>query len=243
MWADALWAYRTAHKLTTGYTPFQLTFRFEAVIPMEYEIPSLRLAVQHKLGETGSLQARLLTLEKLDELRRRALWCNEVTQMRKKTRHDSLTKRVTFTRGNLVMLIDNQLMKQHGQRFIPKWKGRCRASCFYRSGKARMSCTVFLPMGLTNLAHQMDACSRNDTMDPSSKFTSISTFKLSSPHRPLQPKEEMICLQIFLLFNPICYLFSFVAFLTSSLCSLFSSFSHYSLTYLFRFLLCSLYSL
>jgi hypothetical protein len=43
---DALWAYRTAYKLTTGYTPFQLTFGFEAVIPVEYEIPSLRLAIE-----------------------------------------------------------------------------------------------------------------------------------------------------------------------------------------------------
>jgi hypothetical protein len=42
---DALWAYRTTHKLTTGYTPFQLTFGFKAVIPVELEIPSLRLAV------------------------------------------------------------------------------------------------------------------------------------------------------------------------------------------------------
>jgi len=63
---EALWAYRTAYKTVTGYTPFQLVFGFEAVIPIELEIPSLRLAIQHGLGDTESLEARLISIERLD---------------------------------------------------------------------------------------------------------------------------------------------------------------------------------
>jgi hypothetical protein len=136
---DALWSYRTAYKLTTGFTTFQLTFGFEAVNPVEYEIPSLRLAVQHELGDSLSLQARLLILEKLDEFRRRAHWCNEVAQKKKKASHDSVAKTVTFARGSLVMLVVSWLMKQHGQKFIPKWKGPYVVHMVFDNGTYELS--------------------------------------------------------------------------------------------------------
>jgi transposase InsO family protein len=119
---EALWAYRTAYKLTTGYTPFQLVFGFEAVVPIELEVPSLRLAVQHGLGDVESLEARLLELERLDETRRRALWNVEVMQHRRKERHDAQGKLTSYPAGSLVMLVDSWLQK-HGQKFRPKWKG------------------------------------------------------------------------------------------------------------------------
>jgi hypothetical protein len=43
---SALWAYRTSVKTTTGFTPFQLVYRIEAVLPIECEIPSLKLTVE-----------------------------------------------------------------------------------------------------------------------------------------------------------------------------------------------------
>lgn len=42
----ALWAYRTSVKDATGFTPFQLVYGLEATLPIECEIPSLRLAVE-----------------------------------------------------------------------------------------------------------------------------------------------------------------------------------------------------
>lgn len=120
---EALWAYRTSYKLTTGYTPFQLVFGFEAVVPIELEIPSLRLAVQHGLGDTGSLEARLMSLERLNETRRRALWNNEVVQNKRNERHDAKGKTTTYPAGSIVMLVHSWLQKQHGQKFRPKWNG------------------------------------------------------------------------------------------------------------------------
>ena len=37
---SALWAYRTSAKTSTGFTPFQLVYGLEAVLPIECEIPS-----------------------------------------------------------------------------------------------------------------------------------------------------------------------------------------------------------
>jgi hypothetical protein len=41
-----LWAYRTSVKIATGFSPFQLIYGMEVVLPIECQIPSLKLAVQ-----------------------------------------------------------------------------------------------------------------------------------------------------------------------------------------------------
>jgi hypothetical protein len=43
---SALWAYRTSVKTATGFTPFQLVYGIEVVLPIECEIPSLKLKVE-----------------------------------------------------------------------------------------------------------------------------------------------------------------------------------------------------
>lgn len=42
----AFWAYTTSMKTATGLTPFQLVYGLEAVLPIECEILSLKLAVE-----------------------------------------------------------------------------------------------------------------------------------------------------------------------------------------------------
>ena len=66
---SALWAYRTSVKTSTGFTPFQLVYGLEAVLPIECEIPSLQMAVE-LLPATSEEEKRLLYLAKLDETRR-----------------------------------------------------------------------------------------------------------------------------------------------------------------------------
>ena len=39
-----LWAYRTTWKKLTGHTPFRLAYGQEVVMPMEYIVPSLKIA-------------------------------------------------------------------------------------------------------------------------------------------------------------------------------------------------------
>ena len=43
---SALWAYRTSAKTSTGFTSFQLVYGLEAVLQIECEIPSLKLAIE-----------------------------------------------------------------------------------------------------------------------------------------------------------------------------------------------------
>eukprot|EP00253_Pinus_taeda_P027793 PITA_27793 len=69
--ANALWAYRTSVKMSTGFTPFQLVYGLEAVLPIECEIASLRMAIE-LLPATSEEERCLLYLAQLDENQRDA---------------------------------------------------------------------------------------------------------------------------------------------------------------------------
>ena len=73
---SALWAYRTSVKTTTGFTLFQLVYGPEVVLPIECQIPSLKLAVE-LLPNTFAEEERFLYLTNLDESRRDAALANE----------------------------------------------------------------------------------------------------------------------------------------------------------------------
>ncbi|MCI81709.1 gypsy retrotransposon integrase-like protein, partial [Trifolium medium] len=47
----ALHSYMTAVRTSTGATPFSLVYGMEAVLPIEVEIPSLRVLMETKLVE------------------------------------------------------------------------------------------------------------------------------------------------------------------------------------------------
>ena len=51
---SALWAYRTTYKTSIRTTPFRLAFGLEAVMPIEFQIPSLRIQVKERLSEKES---------------------------------------------------------------------------------------------------------------------------------------------------------------------------------------------
>jgi hypothetical protein len=91
-------------------------------MPIELEIASLHTALRHDLGDEESVMSKLCALEQLDETRKAALWNVEVTQQRKKYHHNKRAPLTLFWPGDLMMLIGSWLLKQHGQKFRPKWK-------------------------------------------------------------------------------------------------------------------------
>lgn len=55
----ALWAYRTSVHTNTGENPFSLVYGDEAIIPLELEIPSLRISLQGDILYEDTIKARL----------------------------------------------------------------------------------------------------------------------------------------------------------------------------------------
>ena len=68
----ALWAYRTSFRTSIGATPYYLVYGMEALLPVEIEIGSLRVALEHQISETEWFQSRYDQLNLLDERRLRA---------------------------------------------------------------------------------------------------------------------------------------------------------------------------
>jgi hypothetical protein len=62
-----LWAYRTTYKKLAGHTPFKLAYAQEVVMPMEYIVPSLRVATLIDMEDEHTLNERLLHLVGLEE--------------------------------------------------------------------------------------------------------------------------------------------------------------------------------
>ena len=66
---STLWDYRTSVKMVTSFTPFQLVYGLEVVLPIQCHIPSLKLVVE-LLPNTSTEEERFLYLTNLDETRR-----------------------------------------------------------------------------------------------------------------------------------------------------------------------------
>ena len=71
--------YRTDVKTATGCSPYQLVHGVELILPVECEIPSLKLAVE-LLPDTSPFEEHLVHLEQLNEQCRDALVALEVNK-------------------------------------------------------------------------------------------------------------------------------------------------------------------
>jgi hypothetical protein len=107
---SALWAYRTSVKTATGFSPFQLVYGLEVVLPIECQIPSLKLVVQ-LLPDTSPLE----------EQRRDAALANEAHKHKVKCQYDRSFRPQIFFEGDLVLVYDQDKDPLGARKFRPMW--------------------------------------------------------------------------------------------------------------------------
>ena len=109
----------------TGATPFSLVYGTEAVLPLEVEIPSLRISLKNLISDEDYRVARLNELELLDERRQQAFNHLQGYQNCLRRNYHKKVKPRTFEVGDLVLMENqkNQTERIKPGKFEPNWLG------------------------------------------------------------------------------------------------------------------------
>ena len=97
---EAIWAYRTTWKTTTGFTPFELLYEKVAMLPIEFEYKTLRTTLELSIELLAAQRECLLDLNSLDEMRKAALENTKIIQKQRKQWHDSQINNKKFQTRN-----------------------------------------------------------------------------------------------------------------------------------------------
>eukprot|EP00253_Pinus_taeda_P017500 PITA_17500 len=117
-----LWAYQMTCKKLTRQTPFGLVYGVEAVMPMEYIMPSLCIAALTGMKDRGALEERLTQLVELEEEIFLAGFHQQVQKQHKKAWHDRPIKLRNFKVNDMVLLYDRKFDK-FSRKFRMPWLG------------------------------------------------------------------------------------------------------------------------
>ncbi|MCO5555202.1 hypothetical protein L7F22_008745 [Adiantum nelumboides] len=116
---SALWAYRVAYKTSIGMTPFNMVYGIQAILPLEFLIPTLRVA--KKLEWTGhELSEQIDVLEKLDETRLRAVASIYAQKRNMKSFFDQHVINKEFAIGDYILVYT---LKQHSRKMQKRGNG------------------------------------------------------------------------------------------------------------------------
>ena len=99
----ALHGYRTTARTSTGATPFSLVYGMEVVLPMEVQIPSLRIMKDAGLSEDDWIQTQLDQLNLIDEKILTAVFHSQTYQKRMIKAFNKKVRRQAYQVGDLVI--------------------------------------------------------------------------------------------------------------------------------------------
>ena len=134
---EALWAYRTTYKTPTGCTPYSLVYGSEAVVPVEIELSSYRVAVHYGLQqeEQDEFERRYEELAALEGDRLAAYRNLQSYQAKMVRAYGKLVHERTFMKGDLVMVKKKDVMANKAKgKFAPSWVGPYVVDKVYEGG-------------------------------------------------------------------------------------------------------------
>ncbi|MCO5565066.1 hypothetical protein L7F22_018737 [Adiantum nelumboides] len=128
---SALWAYRTLVKTGTGFTPFHLVYGKEALLPVEVELPAVKM-LEKLLGQSSdAFKQRLLKLQEVQLDRMSALELYGQMQEKALEKINEKVKSKGIKKHDLVLRYNSKLDKTFQKKFQIKWEGPFKVvECF-----------------------------------------------------------------------------------------------------------------
>ncbi|MCO5614955.1 hypothetical protein L7F22_069241 [Adiantum nelumboides] len=105
---SAIWSFKTTFKVTIGITPFKLMYGLEAIVPMEFVVPSLRVSAQ-KISLALSVNHRCKYLMQVEEDRLVSSYISEIIHRRRQAWIAMNVMFKIFKVGDWVMLYNSRL--------------------------------------------------------------------------------------------------------------------------------------
>jgi hypothetical protein len=94
-------------------------------LPLEVQLPSLRVAVHEEITNNEQIQLRFQELDALEEGRLQAVQNLELYRQNMVRAYDKLVKQRVFWKGELVLVLWRPIIVTHKTKgkFEPKWEG------------------------------------------------------------------------------------------------------------------------
>ncbi|MCO5582170.1 hypothetical protein L7F22_036060 [Adiantum nelumboides] len=135
---NALWAYRTSFKTTLGYTPYQLVFGKEAILPIEVQLSNLCVLESGRDRPNEQLRSRTLELERLELDRTAAIEHYAAQAEHRKQKFDEGLKDKGLKRGMLVLGYDNRFDTRKDKKIMVRWESPFLVYKKYTNGSYRL---------------------------------------------------------------------------------------------------------
>jgi hypothetical protein len=129
---SALWAYKTAEKITIKRTPFYLVHGMDSIMPVEFEIPTYLISSKERLIPEESLSHGLNDIDKLEEDTLFSLDETYKRQLFKKLKYDSKMKPVKVEEGDWILVYD--MYKKFKGKLHTRWLGPFIVKTIYGNG-------------------------------------------------------------------------------------------------------------
>ncbi|PKI74784.1 hypothetical protein CRG98_004802 [Punica granatum] len=118
-----LLVYRTSIHSSTGATPYSLVYGMEVVLPIEVEIPSMRVLAETELEEAEWAKQRCEQLNLIDEKRLTALCHGQCYQQRMARAFNARVRHREFKSSDLVLRKVLHIIHDSRGKFAYKYDG------------------------------------------------------------------------------------------------------------------------
>jgi hypothetical protein len=93
---EALWAYQTTWRNTTGHTPYEIVYGKQVLLPIEFQVRTFCISVELGLNLDEAQKQRALQLKDMDEIRKDSIQWTILVQNQRSKWHDKFIKKKHF---------------------------------------------------------------------------------------------------------------------------------------------------